>query len=60
VTPRELELGYLATCGDAVRAVHEIDRLSGSACRRAFEQRVDARRMAVDYLELYRRVVPAG
>ena len=45
---------------DAVRAVHEIDRLSRSACRRAFEQRFDARRMAMDYLEVYRRVVPAG
>jgi glycosyltransferase involved in cell wall biosynthesis len=45
---------------DAVRAVHEIDRLSRSACRRAFEQQFDARRMAMDYLEVYRRVVPAG
>jgi len=45
---------------DAVRAVHDIDRLSREACRRAFEQRFDARRMAMDYLEVYRGVVPAG
>ncbi len=41
---------------DAVRAVESIDHLSRAGCRRAFEQRFDARRMAMDYIEVYRRV----
>jgi glycosyltransferase involved in cell wall biosynthesis len=45
---------------DAVRAVGSIERLSRAACRRAFEARFDARRMAMDYLEVYRLVAPVG
>lgn len=39
---------------EAVRAVETIGRLSRSSCRRVFEERFDARRMAVDYLDVYR------
>ena len=45
------------TVDDAVQAVDRVARLSRQACRRAFEARFDARRMALDYLEVYRRVV---
>jgi len=37
----------------AVAAVGRIDCLSRAACRRAFEERFDAARMAKDYLEVY-------
>jgi glycosyltransferase involved in cell wall biosynthesis len=39
---------------DAVRAVKRIDSLGRVACRRAFEERFDAARMARDYVEVYR------
>jgi glycosyltransferase involved in cell wall biosynthesis len=45
---------------DAVRAVDGIDRLSRAACRRAFEQRFDARRMAMDCVAVYRRLALSG
>jgi glycosyltransferase involved in cell wall biosynthesis len=45
---------------EAVAAVTELPRLSRAGCRRAFEQRFDARRMATEYLDVYRRVIPAG
>jgi glycosyltransferase involved in cell wall biosynthesis len=38
----------------AVEAVGRIHRLSREACRRTFERRFDARRMAADYVEIYR------
>jgi glycosyltransferase involved in cell wall biosynthesis len=41
---------------EGVRAVESIAGLSRAACRRAFEQRFDARRMALDYVDLYQRV----
>jgi glycosyltransferase involved in cell wall biosynthesis len=41
----------------AVRRVREINR---GECRRAFEQRFTAERMAVDYVEAYRAVLTAG
>jgi glycosyltransferase involved in cell wall biosynthesis len=41
----------------AVQAVDKLDRLSRTTCRRVFERRFDAGRMARDYLELYRGVV---
>ncbi len=46
--------------GAAVRAVHRIRQLSRAACRESFERRFTARRMAEDYLALYRRVVTGG
>jgi glycosyltransferase involved in cell wall biosynthesis len=44
---------------EAVQAVSRLDHLSRASCRRAFEQRFDAGRMAADYVEVYRRLVPA-
>ncbi|HET9836411.1 MAG TPA: glycosyltransferase family 4 protein [Rhodanobacteraceae bacterium] len=41
----------------AVRRVHEISR---NECRRVFEQRFTAERMAADYVEAYRAILPAG
>ena len=41
----------------AVNAVEGVSGLSREACRRAFEQRFDARRMAHDYVEVYSRVI---
>jgi glycosyltransferase involved in cell wall biosynthesis len=38
---------------DAVRAVNRIDTLDRAACRRMFEARFDAARMARDYLQVY-------
>src|SRR5262245_31946444 len=39
----------------AVQAVGRVERLDRRACRRGFEERFDAARMAGDYLEVYRR-----
>jgi glycosyltransferase involved in cell wall biosynthesis len=53
--------GYIVDdLDEAVRAVQRVGRLSRAACRRAFEQRFDARRMALDYVDVYRRVVRSG
>jgi glycosyltransferase involved in cell wall biosynthesis len=41
---------------EAVHAVGNVARLSRADCRRAFEQRFDADRMAADYLAVYRRL----
>ena len=40
--------------GDAVAAVGEIDRFDGARIRQEFERRFTSRRMAQDYLALYR------
>ncbi len=42
---------------DAVRAVSAAGRLNRALCRREFEQRFDARRMAHDYVEVYSRLI---
>jgi glycosyltransferase involved in cell wall biosynthesis len=42
---------------DAVRRAHEIGR---GECRRVFEQRFTAERMAADYAEAYRAILGAG
>jgi len=44
------------TIHDAVRAIENLDRIDRSVCRQRFEQRFTSRRMALDYLKLYRRV----
>jgi glycosyltransferase involved in cell wall biosynthesis len=52
--------GYIVdSIETAVEAVHEVDRLSRAACRQAFEERCDARRMAADYVDMYRRIIAA-
>jgi glycosyltransferase involved in cell wall biosynthesis len=58
--PELLEHGVTGfLCDDvasAVRAVHRLDKIDRAACRRAFETRFTAERMARDYLELYAAV----
>jgi glycosyltransferase involved in cell wall biosynthesis len=47
--------GYVVeSIEDAVRAVGEVHRLSRAECRRVFEERFDAKRMAADYVAVYR------
>jgi glycosyltransferase involved in cell wall biosynthesis len=43
--------------GAAVRAVHSIDRIDRAACRRSFEERFTAGRMAAGYLDLYAKLI---
>ena len=46
--------GFLCrTLEEAVRAVHDLPRLSRRGCRQVFERRFTARRMAQDYLRVY-------
>jgi glycosyltransferase involved in cell wall biosynthesis len=45
---------------EAVRAVGRIPAISRRECRRTFERRFSARRMASDYLEVYRRVLASS
>jgi glycosyltransferase involved in cell wall biosynthesis len=50
--------GYIVeSIDDAVRRVSALDRVSRATCRKVFEERFDARRMAVDYVDLYRQVI---
>ncbi len=42
---------------EAVAATHRLSRLSRSAIRRRFEERFTARRMAREYLVVYRRLI---
>ncbi len=52
--------GYIVdSVEEAVESVGRIDHLDRADCRRAFEERFDARRMATDYLDVYRRVTAA-
>ena len=50
----------VGTVNDAVRAVSRVESLSRKACRNAFESRFDSRRMARDYLDVYRRLEWSG
>jgi glycosyltransferase involved in cell wall biosynthesis len=45
------------TMEDAVRAVEKAKSMSRELCRNTFERRFTARRMADDYLKLYRHVI---
>jgi glycosyltransferase involved in cell wall biosynthesis len=55
------ETGFVVdTVEEAVRAVARVPELSRRACRRAFEQRFTAGRMAEDYLAVYRRLLGEG
>jgi glycosyltransferase involved in cell wall biosynthesis len=50
--------GYVVeSIDEAVDAVAKIDRISRAACRRAFEARFHAGRMAREYVEVYRRLI---
>lgn len=48
------------TLDQAVHAVIRVDSLSRQACRRAFDERFDAARMAHGYVEVYRRLQHRG
>jgi glycosyltransferase involved in cell wall biosynthesis len=55
------QTGFLVTDKDeAVRAVHRLDQLDRAAIRHRFEERFSARRMAHDYVEIYRRLMDQG
>lgn len=41
----------------AVKAVRHIDSLDRATCRRVFEERFSARRMALDYVTIYKKVL---
>jgi glycosyltransferase involved in cell wall biosynthesis len=45
---------------EAIEAVSRVEWLGRSMCRKMFEQRFDARRMARDYEQVYGRLVCAG
>ncbi len=52
------ETGFAVdTVDDAVKAVDDVGRLSRHACRRAFERRFDATRMARNYVDVYSRLI---
>lgn len=42
----------------AAKAVERLDLIDRAACRRIFEQRFSARRMAANYLKIYERLLP--
>lgn len=48
------------TVSEAVAAVYRIGELSREHCRRTFEERYSACRMAQDYVRIYRRLVQEG
>ena len=52
------ETGFICDAIDeAVRAVHRIQEIDRAHCRRVFEDRFSARRMAADYVHIYERLV---
>src|SRR5437016_3204795 len=49
--------GYLvASLDEAVKAVHCVSSLNRKICRQVFEDRFSARRMCLDYLDVYERL----
>src|SRR5699024_6313380 len=53
--------GYVvSSIRQAVQALKRVGWLDRSACRKAFEERFDAVRMAHDYVDVYRRLVHAS
>jgi glycosyltransferase involved in cell wall biosynthesis len=50
--------GFIVTDEDeAVEALEDVPRLDRTECRRVFEERFSASRMARDYVEIYERIV---
>jgi glycosyltransferase involved in cell wall biosynthesis len=47
------------TIPEAVQAAGRLNSLDRAACRRSFEERFDAARMACDYVQVYRQAVQA-
>jgi glycosyltransferase involved in cell wall biosynthesis len=55
------ETGFIVdSIEEAVQAVGRVTSLNRHVCRRIFEERFDAARMARDYVEVYRRLVHRG
>jgi glycosyltransferase involved in cell wall biosynthesis len=53
--------GFLVTqVEDAVGCVSKLAEIDRSVCRRYVEERFSARRMAEDYIEVYRRILGLG
>jgi glycosyltransferase involved in cell wall biosynthesis len=49
--------GYLVdNLDDAAKAVYRVSSLNRRVCRQTFEERFSARRMCLDYLEIYKRL----
>ena len=54
------ETGFVCdNLDDAVRAIHDIDRIDRHLCRKIFDERFTAARMAEDYLVIYRGLLDA-
>jgi len=52
--------GFLVeSVAEAAAAVQHLDFLDRRACRRSFEERFTARRMALDYVDVYERLISA-
>ena len=50
--------GFIVTSGDeAIEALEHVPQLDRRECRRVFEERFSAARMARDYVEIYERIV---
>ncbi|MFL6232451.1 MAG: glycosyltransferase family 4 protein [Thermoanaerobaculia bacterium] len=57
----EGETGFVvSTIEEAVEAVGRLDEISRRGCREAFERRFTARRMAQDYVRIYRQQIERG
>ena len=53
--------GYVVkNLADAVKAVHRAGTFDRRLCRRVFEQRFSVQRMALDYLDVYERLLDEG
>jgi glycosyltransferase involved in cell wall biosynthesis len=50
----------VASVREAVEAVGALSRLDRADCRRAFEERFTAERMANDYVRIYREMIARG
>ena len=42
---------------EAVKAVGRLNSIDRAICRSVFEERFSARRMALDYVEIYKRII---
>jgi glycosyltransferase involved in cell wall biosynthesis len=53
--------GYVVdSIAEAIEAVERVEWLDRATCRKRFEERFDAGRMARDYVQVYRRLVHTG
>jgi hypothetical protein len=52
--------GHRSSEEEAVKALADVERIDRAACRREFEERFTAQRMARDYLHVYRRMLDSA